>query len=149
MIQLQNVSAGHGGHAIVTDVTLDFTPGEVLVILGANGCGKTTLLKTALGLIPPLGGRVLYDGAELRFEKEALNAIADKAIERKIGARGLRAVMEGLLTKVMYDIPSDRSINSVTITADCVEGKEEPVIGREQKASEEKGAELPADHSAS
>ena len=69
-----------------------------------------------------------YDDAELTFEPKALEAIADKAIERKIGARGLRAVMEGLLMNVMYDIPSDRTIDRVTITAGCVEGTEKPQI---------------------
>ena len=69
-----------------------------------------------------------YDDAELTFEPGALEAIADKAIARKIGARGLRAVMEGLLMRVMYDIPSDRTIDRVTITLGCVEGTEEPII---------------------
>ena len=71
-----------------------------------------------------------YDDAELTFEPKALEAIADKAIERKIGARGLRAVMEGLLMNVMYDIPSDRTIDRVTITPGCVEGTEQRKKGR-------------------
>ena len=57
--------------------------------------------------------------------------MADKAIERNIGARGLRAVMEGMLTKVMYDIPSDPTITKVTITADCVDSGAEPVVERD------------------
>ncbi len=61
-----------------------------------------------------------YDGVELHFDADALEAVADAALERKIGARGLRAVMEGLLTKVMYDIPSDPTITDVTITKECV-----------------------------
>ena len=71
-----------------------------------------------------------YDGVELEFQQGALEAVADKAIERNIGARGLRAVMEGMLTKVMYDIPSDPTITKVTITADCVNGAE-PVVERD------------------
>ncbi len=82
-----------------------------------------------------------YDGAELVFEHDALEAIADKAIERKIGARGLRAVMEGLLTQVMYDTPSDRSIERVTITKACVEGNEPPRI--EHKKEELQGDRPP------
>ena len=86
-----------------------------------------------------------YDGAELVFDHDALEEIADKAIERKIGARGLRAVMEGLLTKVMYDIPSDRTIDRVTITRDCVDGKEPPRLGHRKEALQEgkPAAELP------
>ena len=56
------------------------------------------------------------------LQPEALDAIADKAIERNIGARGLRAVMEGLLTKVMYEIPSDPTVVKAVITKECVEG---------------------------
>ena len=74
-----------------------------------------------------------YDDAELTFEPKALEAIADKAIERKIGARGLRAVMEGLLMNVMYDIPSDRTIDRVTITPGCVEGTEQPKFPTAQR----------------
>ena len=86
-----------------------------------------------------------YDGAELVFDHDALEEIADKAIERKIGARGLRAVMEGLLTKVMSDIPSDRTIDRVTITRDCVDGKEPPQLGHRKEALQEgkPAAELP------
>ena len=69
-----------------------------------------------------------YDNVNLSFTEDALEAVADKAIERNIGARGLRAVMEGILTKVMYDIPSDPTVEQVTITAECVAGKAEPEI---------------------
>ena len=69
-----------------------------------------------------------YDNVNLSFTEDALEAVADKAIERNIGARGLRAVMEGILTKVMYDIPSDPTVEQVTITAECVSGKAEPEI---------------------
>jgi ATP-dependent Clp protease ATP-binding subunit ClpX len=69
-----------------------------------------------------------YDDVDLEFEPEALDAIADKAIERNIGARGLRAVMEGLLTKIMYEIPSDPTVVKVVITRDCVEGTGEPQL---------------------
>ena len=69
-----------------------------------------------------------YDEVDLEFTPEALDAVADKAIERNIGARGLRAVMEGLLTGIMYEIPSDPTVTKAVITADCVEGKGEPLL---------------------
>ena len=72
-----------------------------------------------------------YDDVNLEFEPEALDAIADKAIERNIGARGLRAVMEGLLTRIMYEIPSDPTVVKVVITRGCVEGREEPELTRD------------------
>ena len=76
-----------------------------------------------------------YDDVELVFEEDALDAIAGKAIERNIGARGLRAVMEGLLTQIMFDIPSDPTITKVTITKACVEGEGEPVLERDEHHS--------------
>ena len=72
-----------------------------------------------------------YDDVDLEFTPEALEAIADQAIARNIGARGLRAVMEGLLTQIMYDIPSDPTIVKVTITRECVEGKGQPELERD------------------
>ncbi len=69
-----------------------------------------------------------FDDVDLEFTEDALNAIADKAIERNIGARGLRAVMEGLLTKVMYEIPSDETVVKAVVTKECVEGTAEPEL---------------------
>ncbi len=72
-----------------------------------------------------------YDDVELEFEPDALTAIADRAIARNIGARGLRAIMEGMLTPVMYDIPSDPTIVKVMITKACAEGTGKPVLTRD------------------
>ena len=69
-----------------------------------------------------------YDGVELEFEPDALGAIADKAIEMKIGARGLRSVMEKIMTDIMYAVPSDPTIEKVVVTADCVRGGTEPLV---------------------
>ena len=72
-----------------------------------------------------------YDDVDLEFTQDALDAIADKAIERNIGARGLRAVMEGMLTQIMYDVPSDPTISKVVITRECVEGAGKPELTRD------------------
>ena len=69
-----------------------------------------------------------YDGVELEFAPGALEAVADKAIEMKIGARGLRSVMEGGMTDVMYTVPSDSTVSKVVITADCVKNGTAPEI---------------------
>lgn len=71
-----------------------------------------------------------YDNVELEYEPEALEAMADKAIEMKIGARGLRSVMESIMTDIMYTVPSDSSVKKVIITADCVKNGAEPQIIR-------------------
>ena len=74
-----------------------------------------------------------YDGVELEFDDDALQAVAQKALDRKIGARGLRAVMEGILTPVMYEIPSDKSIVKVRITPDAVEHAAQPLLTRKDE----------------
>ncbi len=71
------------------------------------------------------------DDIQLEFEKEALRAIAKKAIATKTGARGLRSIVEDTLRDVMFTAPSDHSISRITITEDCVEGTGEPVITRD------------------
>ena len=70
------------------------------------------------------------DGVDLVFEQEALQAIADRAIERKIGARGLRSILEAVMTDFMYEVPSDNSIQRITITAPFVRGEGEAIVER-------------------
>ena len=73
------------------------------------------------------------DNVELVFEDKALEAVADKAIAMEIGARGLRSVMENMLTSIMYEVPSDSKIERVIITKECVEGTQPPKIIRRPK----------------
>ncbi len=70
---------------------------------------------------------------ELEFTQEALEVIADKAIEKETGARGLRAIVEDILLDTMYEIPSDKTVTKVLVTKEVAEGKETPVLIREQK----------------
>ena len=77
-----------------------------------------------------------YDGVDLEFESEALDAIADRAIELKIGARGLRSVMEKVMTGIMYKVPSDPSIEKVIVTADSVRNDTEPLVIHRQQPGE-------------
>ena len=72
-----------------------------------------------------------YDQVELEFLPEALNAVADRAVERNIGARGLRAILEEIMTSVMYQVPSDPTIVRVVITPECVTGSGEPELHRD------------------
>ena len=70
------------------------------------------------------------DGVKLEYEPAALEAIADKAIEMEIGARGLRSILEKIMTDIMFRVPSDKSIKRVVITADCVKNGKPPVALR-------------------
>ena len=65
-----------------------------------------------------------FDGVQLEFQPQALEAVAQEALDRKVGARGLRSVMENLMTEIMYEIPSDLSIQKVTVTEGAVERHE-------------------------
>ena len=76
-----------------------------------------------------------YDKVELVFEEDALGAIADKAIKMEIGARGLRSVMETIMTEIMFEVPSDNTINKVVITADCVVNGTKPIVYRTEEAA--------------
>ena len=71
-----------------------------------------------------------YDGVDLEYNTDALEAIADKAIEMKIGARGLRSVMEGIMTDIMFSVPSEKDVEKVIITADCVNNNTSPEVIR-------------------
>ncbi|MBP3484853.1 MAG: ATP-dependent Clp protease ATP-binding subunit ClpX [Oscillospiraceae bacterium] len=71
-----------------------------------------------------------YDGVELEYETGALEAVADKAIEMKIGARGLRSVMESIMTDIMYTVPSENDIEKIIVTADCVKNNTSPDVIR-------------------
>lgn len=68
------------------------------------------------------------DGIELNFEPDALRAIAQEAIEQGTGARGLRSIVEKILQKYMFELPSNSDICGLTVTADCVSKNEKPVL---------------------
>ena len=68
------------------------------------------------------------DEVDLQFTSDALDIIAGKALEKKTGARALRAILEDIMLDIMYEIPKDDNIGKVTITSDYIEGKGAPVI---------------------
>ncbi|MBQ1674781.1 MAG: ATP-dependent Clp protease ATP-binding subunit ClpX [Oscillospiraceae bacterium] len=108
--------------------------GRLPVITALNGLSREDLVKILTepknALVKQYQKLLEYDDVTLEFQPDALETVADQAIERNIGARGLRAVMEGILTPIMYEIPSDPTIEKVTITADCVKKTAEPILQR-------------------
>ena len=80
------------------------------------------------------------DNVELEIRQDALDSIAEKAVERKIGARGLRSIMESIMMKIMYRIPSDLSIRKVIITPDSVNGGEPDIVRDTARPREKLGA---------
>ncbi len=82
---------------------------------------KNAILKQYAGLFK-------LDGVELEFTKDALKAVAKKTLQQNTGARGLRSVMEGLLTNLMFEIPSDYTVEKIVISRACVEDNAPPEL---------------------
>ena len=110
--------------------------GRLPVITALKALDQTQLVRILTepknALVKQYKKLMEYDNVELDFTEDALKAAADKAVERKIGARGLRAVLEEVMTPVMYEVPSDQSIAKVTVTAESIRGEGEPVVEREE-----------------
>src|SRR5690606_14596043 len=106
--------------------------GRLPVITSVHNLDREALLQI---LVEPRNALVKQyqrlfelDGVELDFEREALEAIADQAILRQTGARGLRAIMEEVLQGVMYEVPSRKDVARVVITADVVLSNVNPTL---------------------
>lgn len=106
--------------------------GRIPVVTGLKALDEEALIRI---LVEPKNAIVKQyqklfemDHIQLTFDAEALKAIAHLAIERKNGARGLRSIMESILSEAMFAAPSDGTIETLTITADCVKGKEGPRV---------------------
>ena len=122
--------------------------GRLPVIAPLEGLGREELVRILTepknALVKQYQKLFSFDDVELTFTPDALEAVADKAIERNIGARGLRAVMEGLLNEIMYEIPSDPTVSGVTINAACVRDGEKPVLAHYEAETVPAAGEAPA-----
>jgi len=79
-------------------------------------------------LVKQYAALMAYDGVEVSFTDDALDAISEKAIERKTGARGLRAIMESVMLDVMFDIPTMTGVEKCVVNREAVEGRTKPVL---------------------
>ena len=109
--------------------------GRMPVITSLQDLKKEDLVRILVepknALVRQYQALLKMDNVELEIQPEALEAIAQKAIDRQIGARGLRAVLEQVMTKIMFVIPSDLTIRKVVITPECIHGGD-PLIVREK-----------------
>lgn len=109
--------------------------GRVPVITALQQLSKEDLIRILSepknALLKQFKALFNMDDVELEFTDDALVAIAEKTLEKKTGARGLRGIMESVLTGIMYEAPSDHTIAKVIITKDCVENGAEPEILRD------------------
>ncbi len=106
--------------------------GRLPIITALNALDKQAMIKIMTEPKNAIVKQYQYlfslDGIDLEFTDDALEAIAEKTLEYNTGARGLRSVFEKVLGGYMYDLPSDSSVKSLTITADSVNGTGEPII---------------------
>lgn len=110
--------------------------GRVPVLTALQQLSKEDLIKILSepknALLKQFKALFDMDDVELEFTDDALNAIAEKTLEKKTGARGLRGIMEGVLMPIMYDTPSEHTIAKVIITRECVVDGAEPEIIRDE-----------------
>ncbi len=115
--------------------------GRVPIVVSLEGLDKGALVRILRepknALIKQYQKLFELDDVKLSFEPDAIDAIAEKALERKTGARGLRSIMENIMMDVMYEIPSDDTIESCVITKEAVEGDSQPfIVHRESTRTE-------------
>lgn len=100
--------------------------GRVPVVVSLDALDKEALVRILKepknSLVKQYEKLFELDGVKLEFDESAINAIAEKSMTRKTGARGLRAIMENTMMDLMYEIPSDETIRSCKITKEVVEG---------------------------
>ena len=113
--------------------------GRVPVVVALDELDKDALVRILTepknAIVKQYQGLFGLDDVELTFEPEAIEAIADKTIARNTGARGLRAIMETAMMDLMYQIPSDDTIESCMVTKDMIEGNGEPVLTHREALS--------------
>ena len=106
--------------------------GRIPIVVSLHPLDETALVKILTeprnALLKQYEKLVGMDGVKLSFEPSAVSEIASTAIKLKTGARGLRTIIENLMTDVMYEIPSDGNISEVRITRDCVLGNSKPEV---------------------
>ena len=118
--------------------------GRLPVITTLSGLDEESLVKILTepknSLLKQYQKLFAFDNVLLRFEEDALKAVARKAIDAQTGARGLRGIMESVLNQLMFEVPSDETISEVVITEDVVKGDKEPEILRNNRKSLEESA---------
>ncbi|MBR6917275.1 MAG: ATP-dependent Clp protease ATP-binding subunit ClpX [Clostridia bacterium] len=123
-------------HDIVKFGLIPELVGRLPVIVGLDSLDEEALIRILTepknSIIKQYKKLISLDGAELVFETDALSAIAKLAIERNTGARGLRSILEEIMTDIMYELPSDKGVEKITITKESVTDGAKPKITKKK-----------------
>lgn len=114
--------------------------GRVPIVVSLNALDRDAMIRILTepknAIIRQYQKLFELDGVELTFEKEAIEEIADKTIERKIGARGLRSIIENSMLDIMFELPSDRNAVGCVMTKEAIDGTAKPEITYRDDAQE-------------
>ena len=109
--------------------------GRVPIVVSLNALDRAAMIRILTepknAIIRQYQKLFELDGVALSFEEEAVERIADKTIERKIGARGLRSIIESAMLDVMYEIPGMKDVKGCIVTREAVDGTQKPKLIRE------------------
>lgn len=110
--------------------------GRVPIVVGLNALDEDALVKILAepknALTKQYKLQFSLDGVDLKFNDDALRAVASKAIQLNTGARGLRAILEDVLLELMFEIPSNKNIEKVVVTKEAIEKKSKPIVFEKQ-----------------
>lgn len=127
-------------HDIVKFGLIPELVGRLPVIVGLDSLDADALVRILKepknSLVKQYTKLFAMDNCEIVFKEDALRAIAELAIERNTGARGLRSILEEIMTSLMFDVPSDPTIKKITITKECVTGEAKPKISHHKAKAE-------------
>ena len=130
IIRVEDLSVGYDDIVLLEHVSFDVRRGEVFVILGGSGCGKSTILKHMIGLYEPLAGRVLIDGDDIVVARRARRA---QAILRKIGVMYQSGALFGSMTlRENVRLPLEEYTNLTTDAIDLIARMKLELVGLEQ-----------------
>lgn len=106
--------------------------GRLPIVVGLDDLNEDALVKILVepknSIIKQYKALFKMDNVDIEFEEDAIREIARKAIALKTGARGLRTILEDQMLKLMFKVPSDKTIEKITITKGCISGDAEPII---------------------
>ena len=111
--------------------------GRLPIVVTLDALGEEALMNILTepknALVKQYQKLLELDGVKLVFEDEALRLIAREALQRKTGARGLRAIIEGIMRNIMYEVPSAEGVSLCRVTKDVVSGHTDPILTMDKK----------------